>query len=50
MLAEIHSIPASPTKTVDMPYYQQYVSSSGGAEEYLKAFLEDVKWVSNQFV
>jgi hypothetical protein len=49
MLAEIHKFPESRTRVVETPFYQQYVSSSSGAEMYLKAFLEDVKWVSDRF-
>jgi hypothetical protein len=49
MLAEIHKFPESPTRPVETSFYQHYVSSSGGAEAYLKAFLEDVRWVSDQF-
>jgi hypothetical protein len=49
MLAEIHKFPESPTRAVEVPFYQHYVSSAGGAVAYLKAFLEDVLWVSDQF-
>lgn len=49
MMTEIHKFTKSPTRVVEVPFYQHYVSSSGGAEVYLKAFLEDVRWVSDQF-
>jgi hypothetical protein len=48
MLAEVHRFPEAPSKIVQTPFYQQHVSSGGGAEAYLQAFLEDVKWVSGQ--
>lgn len=49
MLIEVHKFPDTPISVVEAPFYQQYVSASGGAEVYLRTFLEDIKWVSDQF-
>jgi hypothetical protein len=48
-LAEIHRLPEVSSRVIEIPFYKQYVSSLGGAETYLRAFIEDVKWVSSQF-
>lgn len=48
-LVEIHKIPKGLSKIVEVPFYEQHISSSVRAENYLRTFLEDALWVSNQF-